>query len=204
WSPLGHVFVFIGVEIGGIGVLTLASLLGLVISRRLGLRQKLMAAGDANPLRIRKGPVSESQAVRLGETRNLLATVAVSVLVIELFVALLLFPRMLLEGVPVLEAAWESVYISAMAFTNTGFLPTPTGLEPYGSDWWFLGAVMIGVVFGAIGFPVIYALSKGIGRRRPWSLHVKLTVVTFGLLTLGGTLAYLALEWDNPETMAGM
>lgn len=204
WSPVGHVFVFVGVEIGGIGVLTVASILGLVISRRLGLRQKLLAAGDANPLRIRKGPVSESQAVRLGETRNLLATVAVSVLVIELFVALLLFPRMLLEGVPVLEAAWESVYISAMAFTNTGFLPTPTGLEPYGSDWWFLGALMIGVVFGAIGFPVIYALSKGIGRRRPWSLHVKLTVVTFGLLTLGGALAYLALEWDNPETMAGM
>ena len=28
WSPVGHVFVFVGVEIGGIGVLTLASILG--------------------------------------------------------------------------------------------------------------------------------------------------------------------------------
>ena len=50
---------FIGVEIGGIGVLTLASILGLVISRRLGLRQKLLAAGDANPLRIHRGPINE-------------------------------------------------------------------------------------------------------------------------------------------------
>jgi len=194
WSPIGHVFVFVGVEIGGIGVLTVASILGLVISRKLGLRQKLMAAGDANPLRIRRGPVAESQAVRLGETRNLLATVAVSVLVIELFVAILIFPRMLLEGVPPLEAAWESVYIAAMAFTNTGFLPTSTGLEPYGSDWWFLGALMIGVVFGAIGFPVIYALSRNLRRPRKWSLHVKLTLVTFGILTLGGAIAYFALE----------
>src|ERR1700754_1675378 len=32
WSPLGHVFVFIGVEIGGVGVLTVASILGLVIA----------------------------------------------------------------------------------------------------------------------------------------------------------------------------
>src|SRR5690606_38711695 len=160
WSPLGHVFVFIGVEIGGIGVLTLASLLGLVISRRLGLRQKLMAAGDANPLRIRKGPVAESQAVRLGETRSLIATVAISVLVIELFVALLLFPRMLLNGTDPLSAAWQSIYFAAMAFTNTGFLPTSAGLEQYGSDWWFLLALVVGVVFGAIGFPVIYALRK--------------------------------------------
>lgn len=204
WSPVGHVFVFIGVEIGGIGVLTVASLLGLIISRRLGLRQKLLAAGDANPLRIRKGPVAESQAVRLGETRNLLATVAVSVLVIELFVALLIFPRMLLEGVPPLEAAWQSIYISAMAFTNTGFLPTTSGLEPYASDWWFLIALVIGVVFGAIGFPVLYVLGKKLFDPRRWSLHVKLTLVTFGLLTLAGTVAYLALEWDNPATMAGL
>jgi len=204
WSPLGHVFVFIGVEIGGIGVLTVASILGLIISRRLGLRQKLLAAGDANPLRIRKGPVAESQAVRLGETRNLLATVAISVLVIELFVALLLFPRMLLQGVPPLEAAWQSIYIAAMAFTNTGFLPTTSGLEPYGSDWWFLIALVIGVVFGAIGFPVIYVVIKNLRHPRRWSLHVKLTLVTFALLTLGGTLAYLGLEWDNPATMAGL
>ncbi len=204
WSPLGHLFVFIGVEIGGIGVLTVASILGLIISRKLGLRQKLLAAGDANPLRIRKGPVSESQAVRLGETGSLLATVAISVLVIELFVAALLFPRMLIEGADPLSAAWESIYISAMAFTNTGFLPTSAGLEPYASDWWFLIALMIGVVFGAIGFPVIYVLRKNLRQPRRWSLHVKLTLITFGLLTLGGAVAYFILEFDNPATMAGM
>jgi trk system potassium uptake protein TrkH len=38
WSPFGHVLVFVGVQIGALGVLTLASILGLVISRRLGLR----------------------------------------------------------------------------------------------------------------------------------------------------------------------
>lgn len=204
WSPVGHVFVFIGVEVGGIGVLTLASILGLIISRRLGLRQKLLAAGDSNPLRIRKGPIAESQAVRLGETGSLLATVAVSVLVIEFFVALLLFPRMLLNGTDPLTAAWQSVYMSAMAFTNTGFLPTEDGLATYASDWWFLIALVIGVVFGAIGFPVIYVLRKNLRNPRRWSLHVKLTLVTFALLTVGGTIAYFFLEFDNPATMANM
>jgi trk system potassium uptake protein len=202
WSPIGHVFIFVGVEIGGIGVLTLASILGLIISRRLGLRQKLLAAGDANPLRLRKGPIAEGQAVRLSETGSLLATVAISVLVIEGVVAALLYPRMLLEGVDPLDALWQSIYISAMAFTNTGFLPTSEGLTPYGSDVWFLVVLMLGVAFGAIGFPVIYVLRKNLRHPRRWSLHVKLTLVTFGLLLIGGAVAYFVLEFNNQRTMA--
>ncbi|HOY82737.1 MAG TPA: potassium transporter TrkG [Rhodoglobus sp.] len=197
WSPFGHVLVFLGVEIGGVGVLTVASILGLVISRRLGLRQKLLAAGDANPLRIRKGPIAEGQAIRLGETGNLLRTVAISALVIEAGVAILLFPRMLIQGVPVWDAAWQSVYISAMAFTNTGFLPTSTGLAPYAGDVWFLSVIMLGVVAGAIGFPVIYALSRNLRNPRRWSLHVKLTLITFALLLVMGAVAYFVLEFDH-------
>ena len=204
WSPFGHVLVFIGVEIGGIGVLTLASILGLVISRRLGLRQKLLAAGDANPLRIHKGPIAEGQAVRLGETGSLLLTVAISALLIELIVALLLFPRMLIEGVPVLDAIWQSIYISAMAFTNTGFLPTAEGLTPYLGDAWFLTVLMLGVTAGAIGFPVIYVLSRNLRKPRRWSLHVKLTILTFSLLLVLGAFAYFFLEFNNPKTFGPM
>lgn len=204
WSPFGHVIIFVGVEIGGIGVLTVASILGLVISRRLGLRQKLLAAGDSNPLRIRRGPIAEGQAVRLGETGSLLVTVAVSVLVIEAIIAVLLFPRMLIQGVSVLDAAWQSVYISAMAFTNTGFLPIEEGLAPYAGDVWFLGVLMLGVTAGAIGFPVIYVLSRNLRKPKRWSLHVKLTLATFGLLLVLGAMAYFILEFNNPLTFGSM
>ena len=95
WSPFGNTLVFIGVNIGGIGVLTLASILGLVISRRLGLRAKLIAASDTNPSRIHVGPVAERQAVRLGEVGGLLATVAISALVIEVTIAMAMIPSML-------------------------------------------------------------------------------------------------------------
>ena len=174
-----------------------------MISRRLGLRQRLLAAGDANPLRLRKG-TSEGQAVRLGETGGLLLTVAISVVVIEIGVALLLFPRMLIQGLDPLNAAWQSMYISAMAFTNTGFLPTTEGLTPYATDPWFLTVLMVGVFLGAIGFPVIYVLSRNFTHPRHWSLHVKLTLVMSFLLLILGALAYFILEFDNPATMQGM
>src|SRR3546814_9162349 len=104
WSPLGQVIIFVGVNIGGMGVLTLASVLGLVISRRLGLRARLIAASDTNPLRAHAGPINESQTVRLGEVGQLLVTVALSTLVIEGVVAVLLYPTLLLAGVEPLRS----------------------------------------------------------------------------------------------------
>lgn len=203
WSPFGNALVLIGTQIGGIGVLTMASILGLVISRRMGLRQKLVAAGDTNPLRARGGPVAESQAVRLSDTRGLLVTVASSMLIIEGATAVLLLPRLLLAGVPVGEATWHSVFLAAMAFTNTGFSPSADGLSMFATDPYVLIVLMIATLLGAIGFPVIFSLRHTLFQPRRWSLHVKLTLSAFGLLWIGGWIAYVALEWNNAATFGG-
>lgn len=204
WSAFGNILVFVGVNVGGIGVLTLASIMGMVISRRLGLRAKLLAAGDSNPSRIHPGPINEGQAVRLGEVGSLLLTVAISTLVIEAAVAALLFPRMLIDGVAVGEAAWHSIYYSAMAFTNTGFNPNVDGLDQFAHDFWFLGALMLGVFLGSLGFPVIYAFARGWRSPRRWSVHVKLTLVTTFALMVAGMLVYIVLEFDNPKTFGSL
>jgi len=203
WSPFGHGMILLGVEIGGIGVLTLASILGLVISRRLGLRQRLLAASDSNPLRMNKG-ISESQSVKLGDIGGLLVTVAASALIIELAVAALLFPRILLEGVPFFDAAYQAFHYSVMAFTNTGFLPTAEGLTPYAEDYWFLSILMLGVFLGAIGFPVIYVLMRNLRRPKRWSVHVKITLATTTLLFVLGGIAFFVLELGNDKTFASL
>jgi len=204
WSPLGDVFVIVGSQIGGVGVLTMASILGLVISRRLGLRQKLVAAGDANPLRFHRGPVDEQQAVRLSDTRGLLVTVAASMLSIELAGAILLLPGLITAGLPLDDAIWHSLYLSAMAFTNTGFTPAADGLAGLAADPYILIVLMLLVVLGAIGFPVIYSLRKTLFRPHRWSLHVKLTLLTYLLLFLVGWGLFVALEWNNPATLGSL
>ncbi|HWL60652.1 MAG TPA: potassium transporter TrkG [Microbacteriaceae bacterium] len=203
WSPLGHAFILIGTQIGGIGVLTMASILGLVITRRLGLRQKLVAASDSNPLRVHSGPISESQAVRLSDTRGLLVTVATSMLVIEGATAVLLLPRLLLSGMHAGEAVWQSVFLAAMAFTNTGFTVSADGIQAFAADPYLLIVLMIATVLGAIGFPVIYSLRHTLLRPRRWSLHVKLTLSAFVLLWVGGWIVYIVLEWDNTASFGG-
>src|SRR5690554_2784414 len=203
WSTFGNVAILIGLQVGGIGVLTLASVMGLVVSRRLGLRTRLMAASDSNPSRIHHGPVSESQAVRLGEIGGLLATVAISALIIELVVAAAVFPRLLIAGFDPWAASWQSFYYAASAFTNTGFTPNAEGLAPFTTDPWMLTILAIAVFLGSIGFPVIFALARGWRNPRKLSVHVKLTLVTTVGLIIIGALAMLLLEWNNQATLGG-
>ncbi|UJP14531.2 TrkH family potassium uptake protein [Microbacterium elymi] len=200
WSAFGRVIIYIGVNVGALGVLTLASILGLVISKRLGLRAKLMAASDTNPLRAHGGPVNEGQTVRLGEVGPLLATIAVSTLIIEAGLAVLMYPSLVIGGVDPLRALWEAPYYAAMSFTNTGFAPNPGGLEPFQHDYFFLTVMMAGVFLGSIGFPVIYTLARQRWHVRQWSLHAKLTIITTVLLFVIGAAVFLALEFDNPKT----
>lgn len=200
WSPFGNALVLIGVQVGGIGVLTLASLLGLTVARRLGLKQRLMAASDSNPSRVRRGVVKEGQAIRLGDVGALLKLIAISVLTLESVLVVLLLPRILLEGVPFWQALYQSVYYAFMAFTNSGFIPTVEGLTPYATDPWFLLVIMFGVFVGALGFPVYFVLLRNLRHPRSWSLHVKLTLFASLALFFGGGLVYLLLEWDSPAS----
>src|SRR5690554_6942445 len=202
WSTFGNVAILVGLQVGGIGVLTVASMMGLIVSRRLGLRTRLMAASDSNPSRIHHGPVSESQAIRLGEMGGLLATVALSALIIEVVVALTIYPRLLVAGFDGWTAVWQSFYYAASAFTNTGFTPNPDGLAPFTGDPWMLSMLALAVFLGSLGFPVIFALARGWRNPKRWSVHVKLTLTTtLGLIVLGG-IAITLLEWNNLATLA--
>jgi len=203
WSTFGNVAIVIGLQVGGVGVLTLASLLGLVVSRRLGLRQKLLAASDTNPSRIHVGPVTESQGIRLGEIGGLLLTVVISVLVIELALTALITPRLLLAGFDVWPSIWQGFYYATSAFTNTGFVPNVDGLAPFESDPWMLSAIAIGVFVGSVGFPVIFGLLRYWRRGARLSVHVRLTLVTTVALLILGAVAIAALEWNNPQTLGG-
>jgi Trk-type K+ transport system membrane component len=203
WSPFGNIVIILAMQIGGIGVLTMASILGLVVARRIGLRAKLLAASDTNAARVKGGAVSESQAVRLGEIGGLLLTVAVSAIVIELAITALVVPRLLIEGFDVWTALWQGFYISLSAFTNTGFVPFAPGMERFATDPWMLSVLSVAVFLGAIGFPVIFALGRWLRTRARLSIHARITLLTTVILIAVGAFAIALLEWSNSATLGG-
>ncbi|EYT51819.1 potassium transporter Trk [Leucobacter sp. UCD-THU] len=207
WSLFGELLILAGLQIGGIGVLTLASILGLTVTRRLGLRQRLLAAGDTNPMRMGRD-VSESQAVGLGEIGGLLVAVAASLVVIEVALTALITPRLMAAGYDFWHALWNGFYLAASAFTNTGFVPLPGGLEPFNTDLYLLSVLAIGVFLGAIGFPVIFALYRyitggGWRAHKRLGLHAKLTLSTTLIFVVVGWIAIAGLEFANPATLGG-
>ena len=204
WSPFGNALVFIGTQIGAIGVLTVASVLGVIISGRFGLRSRLMIAGDTNPLRMHSGPVNESQAIRLNEIKSLVLAIVVSLVVIESVIAALMVPSVLAAGYSWPEAIWYSAYYSAMAFTNTGFTPNVGGLEVFINDYWFLFLLIFGVILGSVGFPVLYALGRNPFTPKRWPLHVKLTLVTWFILWFGGIIAFMIVEPPGSKVVGEM
>jgi len=187
WSGWGLVVILVAIKIGGLGVMTLASLLGMAVSRRIGLTQRLLVS-------------SETKVTRLGEVGSLVRTVIVTSTVLEVAIAVALFPRLLVHGEPVGTAAWHAVFYSVSSFNNAGFVPTPHGLDPFVSDWWMLLPIIVGVFIGSLGFPVILNVAHHLREPRRWSLHSKLTVVTSIGLVVFGSVVVAAFEWTNPGT----
>lgn len=202
WSIFGTIVLVLGAQIGGLGVLTLASSLGLMMTRRMGLRQRLLAASDSNPMRSHHGAVSEQQAVKLGDISQLLSTVAISTVVIELTLMVLYIPSFLAVGRDLWTAIWQSLVTSIMAFTNTGIMPFAQGITPFVNSPWFLVVTIIGVFLGSLGFPVLLSLARNFGhKRKRWTLHVKLTITTTLILLVFGAVMFMLTEWHNPFTL---
>lgn len=191
WSTAGQVAILVAIKIGGLGVMTLASILGLAVSRRIGLTQKLLVS-------------SETKETRLGEVGSLVRTVIVTSTALEVAIALVLIPRLRILGDDWAEAAWHGAFYAVSAFNNAGFIPTEEGLEPFAADWWILLPIIIGVFIGSLGFPVILNIARTWRRPRRWSLHSKLTVTTSAALVVVGSVLVAAFEWTNPRTLGGI
>ena len=89
----------------------------------------------------------------------LLRTVALSTVIIELIVGLAIYPSVLAKY-GWLEALWVSPMYAAMAFTNTGFTLNDGGISVFEDDYVFMTVIMIAVIIGSVGFPVLFALSR--------------------------------------------
>ncbi|MEE6282545.1 TrkH family potassium uptake protein [Georgenia sp. MJ170] len=188
WSGFGQAVIIVGVKIGGLGVMTLASILGLAVSRRIGLTQRMLAA-------------SETKTTKLGEVGTLVRLVVAASLVVELVLMLVLVPRFLALGEPFGAALWHGTFMALSIFNNAGFVVLEGGLAPFVGDWWMCLPIILGSAIGALGFPVILNLAERWRRRTKLTLHSKLTLVTYGALAVGGTLVVGLLEWANPATL---
>jgi trk system potassium uptake protein len=188
WSGFGHLVIIGSVKAGGYGIMTAATLLALLVARRLGLRVRMLA-------------VSEGRSLDMANVKGVLVRVALIQLAFEAVIAIPLTLRWWSGyGLPFGEAAWHGAFHGISAFNSGGFSLYSDSMTGFVGDWWISTPIAVGVIAGSLGFPVLIELGRRLGGPRRWSIHTRLTVIGTVWLLLIGIAALLVLEWSNPAT----
>ena len=192
WSGFGQAVITASVQVGGFGIMTLASLLGLLVARHLGLRTRLITQAEA-------------RTVGLGDVGRVLRGVALLQLVVEGSVALVLAARFWLAyDDSIGRSLWLGVFHSVSAFNNAGFGLESDNLVGFVSDGWICLPLALSVIIGGLGFPVLLELERELRSPRTWSLHTKITLSGTALLVLVGWVGVLVSESGNDRTLGAL
>ena len=190
WSPFGQGVILALFQVGGFGIMTGATLLGVLLTRRLGLGARRLAQ-------------AETPALRPGDVKHLLRMILIATVTVELIIAGILsavWHDSYAWSWP--EALWHGTFHAISAFNNAGFSTFSDSLMGFVGDPWINLPVMVAIILGGIGFPVLYDLRQTPGRPRRWSLHTKVTLIGTALLLTVGFVLILLIEWSNPATLA--
>ena len=192
WTPFGKGVILVLFQIGGFGIMTAATLFGLMAGRGFGLRDRIATSVERSRLEV-------------GDARSVLALVLKITLLVEAVVAGILTLRFALTyGFPIDEALWHGVFHAVSAFNNAGFSSFSDSVMSYQEDGLILGPIMVAVVITALGFPVMQDLRHHGLSWNAWTLHSKITVSATLVLLLIGFVAIAAKEWNNPDTLGPM
>lgn len=189
WNDFGLAVITILTQVGGLGIVTGATLVILVVSHRLGLRNRLLVQ-------------AETAQFGLGDVRRLLFRIAAIALTAEAIITIILTLRLWgRHDYAFGEALWVGVFHAVQAFNNGGFALYSDGLVGFSSDAWLIVPMALGALLGGLGFPALFEAVRG--RRHPahWSISTKLTIWGSAALVIIGFVALLAAEWSNPYTL---
>jgi trk system potassium uptake protein TrkH len=195
FSVFGEVVILMLIQVGGFGIMTIGSVLALIASNRVGLRQRMLAQAEIG-------------AVDIGDLRRLIAAIAKITVGVEGALATVLFVRFWQGGYEtnVGHAAYSALFHAVSAFNNAGISLYSDSLARFVTDPVVVLGVSTAFIIGGLGFPILVEFSRRFAERdtlaRPkWSLHTKITLlVTAGLLVFG-PLIVMTFEWTNPATL---
>ena len=200
WSAFGQTAIMIMIQLGGLGIVSFATILGLLVSGRISLRDRL-------------NTLSEAKIVGADNLPQLLRAILLVYFGFEAILAAWLTQRLHLEyGYSLGDALWHGVFHAISSFNNGGFTLYSDSMMGFSADFFFIAPVMLAVIVGGLGFPVLIELHERLwrlnlqpnGKPKRFSLHTRITLgATVVLLTLG-SLFIGALEWNNPNTLGGL
>jgi trk system potassium uptake protein TrkH len=188
-SLFGQLVVLILIQAGGLGYMSITTVVAVAIGRQLSMQERLTLQEALNV-----------------ETKDGLIRFTVTVfkltLLFEIAGAAVLAARWAGE-MGLLRASYYGLFHAVSAFNNAGFALFSDSLISFQSDW-IVNLVVCGLVIcGGFGFVVLTELG-GLRRGGRLSVHTRLVLTMSAALVAGATLVILMLEHDNPRTLGAL
>ncbi|MBW4614618.1 MAG: TrkH family potassium uptake protein [Desmonostoc vinosum HA7617-LM4] len=197
FSFWGQLFIALLAQIGGLGYMTTTTFLILLIGRKFDLRQKVAIQQALD----RPGMSGSSQVIR-----SIIATT----LIFEITGVLLL----LIAFVPDYgweKGLWLAIFHSVNAWNNAGFSLFKDSFIGYQSSFLVVFTITVLIILGGIGYQVILEAYLWLRDRllkktqaQVFSLDFKVATSTTIILLIIGIIAFLCIEFRNPETFGSL
>ena len=191
FTTLGQVVLLLLIQIGGIGLMTLISIVLISVGKKLNLSDKIIIKESLNQDSF-KGLVT------------LLRKICIYTFIIEAIGASILAIKFIPDfGVG--KGVWFSIFHSISAFCNAGFdLLGNTSITKYSDDWIVCLTLMMLIIIGGLGFTVWDDIVENIRNRKKFhqlTVHTKLVLLITLILLISGTALTLFFEYSNEQTM---
>jgi trk system potassium uptake protein TrkH len=182
FSGFGQMVILVLIQLGGLGIMSYSAFLALLFGRfTLGQRGMLQEMMD--------------------EDRNVLSMIIYvfkMTFIIEFTGAVILFLRWVFVYRDPLQSIYTSIFHSVSAFCNAGFSLFSNSLEGHVADPLVNMVIMGLIVFGGIGFIVVYEVTQKINKpRQLLSTHSKLVLAMSALLVIIGFISLFFIEFDG-------
>ena len=192
WSFFGQLVILVLIQVGGLGIITIMSMLMILLHRKIGIGDRLLIQ-DAFNLNSLSGLVIFVKKVVVGtfivEGIGALCYMAVFV------------PEYGVKGI------WISIFNSVSAFCNAGIdIIAEDNLCGYAANPIINIVTCALIILGGIGFIVWWDVlgvlkNKKKNRLRRLSLHSKIALSMTVFLIASGAVLFFAFEYNNPCTI---
>lgn len=188
WTVFGKAVIIVLIQAGGLGFMTLATLIALILGKRIGLRDRLIIQEQLNQFKL-SGIVSLARYVIF------------STFTIELIGAIALSTSFIPEY-GLLKGIVYSLFHSISAFCNAGFDLTGKSMEPFVGDPIVILTISALIILGGLGYTVFLEITRNrTAILRKASLHTKMVFRVNALLLISGFIFIMLVEYSNPNTL---
>lgn len=191
FSVIGQLILLALIQIGGIGFMTMISIVLILIGKKLNLADKILIRESLNQDTFK-------------DLSTLIKRICLYTFILETIGIIILSIRFI-PDFGIRKGIWFSVFHSVSAFCNAGFdLLGQNSIMQYSGDWLVCITLMLLIIIGGLGFTVwsdIIQTIKSKKKLNHLSVHTKIVLTMTIVLLISGIFSIFIIEKGNPQTM---